>query len=163
MLADVLAQKPRIGIVAAADAGADDEADLLAGVEIGDRIGTGRRAASAAVIATRHRQHRGRPPHRRSVPVAGTLPSTGNSPLWRGRRSALLRQHDLGLGHHRGEAAVAAGDVGLQHDGGAAGVDRRAHRAHRVAARDRREEIGLALDRGGGLVGREQARRSCRP
>ena len=46
----------------------------------------------------------------------------------------LLRQHDLGLGHHRGEPSVAAGDVGLQHDGGAAGVQRRADRAHGVAA-----------------------------
>src|SRR2546423_2102100 len=68
------------------------------------------------------------------------------------QRLLLERQHDLRLRDDGGELAVAAGDVGLHHDGGAADMQRRRHRARSIALGDRREEIGLALDRGGSVA-----------
>ena len=59
------------------------------------------------------------------------------------------REHQLRLRDDGGELAVAAGDARLQHDGGAAAVQRHADGAHGVALLDAGEEVGLAFDRGG--------------
>src|SRR5438034_693051 len=86
--------------------------------------------------------------------LRGSNATAARTSIWalRSLRRLLLEwQHDLRLRDDGGELAVAAGDVGLHHDGGAADMQRRGHRARSVALGDRREEIGLALDRGGAV------------
>src|SRR5262245_17734246 len=55
-------------------------------------------------------------------------------------------EDQLGLGDDGDELAVAAGDARLQHDGGAAAVQRHADGVRGVALRHAGKEIGLALD-----------------
>ena len=55
--ADMARHQPRLGVVAAARRRADDQRDLLAGVELGDRLGDAGGAASA-----QHRRHDERQP-----------------------------------------------------------------------------------------------------
>ena len=67
----------------------------------------------------------------------------------RGAASLAFVENELGLRHDGGELAVAAGDARLQHQGGAAAMQRRADRPHGIAFLDAGKEVGLAFDRGG--------------
>src|SRR5262249_62135829 len=68
-------------------------------------------------------------------------------------------EDQLGLRDDGSELAVAAGDARLQHDGGAAAVQRHADGMRGVALRHAGEEIGLALDgRVADTVGRADTR-----
>src|SRR6478672_13481404 len=73
--------------------------------------------------------------------------------------SLFLLEDQLRLRDDGRELAVAASDAGLQHDGGAAAMQRHAYGARGIALGHGGEEIGLALDRGGApVVGQAHAR-----
>src|SRR5438552_5577637 len=70
----------------------------------------------------------------------------------------VVVEDQLGLRDDGGELAVAAGDARLQHDGGAAAMQRHADGVRGVAFRHGGTGIGLALDRrGAATVGKADA------
>src|SRR5437764_3443179 len=87
--------------------------------------------------------------NRHWFPRAEPASSADSSGLRFGNCGLQAVEDQLRLRHDRGELAIAAGDPGLEHDGGAAAMERHAYGARDIALRHRGKKIGLALDRRG--------------
>src|SRR5262249_28500722 len=87
-----------------------------------------------------------------AVQLCACWGSMGEGALTASFRSSLfvvVAEDQLRLRHNRSELAVTASDARLQHDSGAAAMQRHAHRMRSISLRHSGEEVGLALNRRG--------------